>query len=289
MLAEGGWLDLDAPIAHVWPEFAQGGKAACTPWHVLTHRGGFPVFPRDFDWARIDDWEAVTAATARIDALWEPGTDIGYHPVTYGFALGELIRRVDGRLPRDFMRDELLAPLGLDASLGTSELDAVVPVEAMSEVTFDDPEGTERRTTEMAARFNATATLRAQIPAANAVGTAEALARFYAMLQQGGELDGVRIVRPETVRTATQVQAQTTSDRTTGYPAAYGLGFLLGGYAPLDQPGAFGHFGQQSTVGWADPVRGVAAAYLTNGLHEPAVVALRGAEIGAAIIAACEG
>jgi CubicO group peptidase (beta-lactamase class C family) len=247
------------------------------------------VFPRDFDWTHIDDWEAVTAATAGIEASWEPGTDIGYHPVTYGFALGELIRRVDGRMPRDFMRDELFAPLAMDASLGAVEdLDAVVPVEARSEITFDDPEGSELRTSEMAARFNAPATLRAQLPAANGIGTAEALARFYAMLERGGELDGVRILREETVREATHVQVSTERDRTSGYPAAFGLGFIIGGYAPLDAPASFGHFGQQSTVGWADPGRGIAAAYLTNGLHEPAVVALRNAEIGAAILAACE-
>jgi CubicO group peptidase (beta-lactamase class C family) len=288
MLAEGGWLDLDTPIAHLWPDFARGGKAACTPRHVLTHQGGFPVFPRDFDWKYIGDWEAVTSATAAIDAAWEPGTAVGYHPVTYGIVLGELIRRVDGREPGDFLHDELFAPLGMRASLGTNDVDAVVPVKAMSEVTFDDPEGSEGRTTEMAARFNARATLRAQLPAANGIGTAEALARFYAMLERGGEIEGVRILRQETVRDATHVHVQTERDRTTGYPAAYGLGFIVGGYAPLDQPGAFGHFGQQCTVGWADPHRGIAAAYLTNGLHEPAIVALRNAEVGAAIVAACE-
>ncbi len=291
MLAERGRLDLDRPIAEVWPEFAQGGKAACTPRHVLTHQGGFPVFPPDFDWARIGDWDTVTNATAALPALWPPGTAIGYHPVTYGFALGELIRRVDGRMPREFMRDELCAPLGLDASLGVDQanLDSVVRVRAMSEVTFDDPEGSERRTSDVVARFNAPATLLAQLPAANAIGTAEALARFYAMLERGGTLDGVRILRPETVREATRVQVTTERDRSSGYPASYGLGFIVGpGFGPLDQPGAFGHFGQQSTVGYGDPERGLAVAYLTNGLHDPATVAIRHAEVAAALVGACE-
>jgi CubicO group peptidase (beta-lactamase class C family) len=291
MLVERGAITLDTRIAEVWPAFAQGGKGACTVRHVLTHQGGFPVFPADFDWARIDDREAVTAATAAIEAAWAPGTAIGYHPVTYGFALGEVIRRLDGRMPRDFMREELFAPLGMDASLGVGadgDTSAVVPVVAASEATWDDPEGTERRTSALVERFNAAPTLRGQLPAANAVGTAEALARCYALLVGGGELDGVRLLRPETVRAATTVQVVTEADRTSGLPAAYGLGFLVGGYPPLDQPGGFGHFGQQSVVGWADPERGIAAAYVTNGLHEPAVVALRNAEIGAAIIAACE-
>lgn len=284
ILAERGLLDLDRPIAEVWPEFAQGGKAACTPRHVLTHQGGFPVFPPSFDWARIGDWDAVASATAALAALWPPGTAVGYHPVTYGFALGELIRRVDGRTPREFMRDELCAPLGLDASLGVGEPDlgSVVPVQAMSEVTFDDPEGSERRTSDIVARFNAPTTLLAQLPAANAVGTAEALARFYAMLEQGGTLDGVRILGTEMVREATRVQVSTERDRTSGYPAAFGLGLFIG------SPGAFGHTGQQSTVGYADPARGLAVAYLTNGLHDPAMVAIRQGEVEAAVIGACK-
>ena len=290
MLVERGDISLDTRIAEVWPEFAQGGKAACTVRHVLTHRGGFPVFPADFDWSRIDDWEAVTAATARIEAAWEPGTAIGYHPVTYGFALGEVIRRVDGRMPRDFMREELFAPLGMDASLGVGadgDTPTVVPVLAMSEATWDDPEGSERRTSWMVERFNAARTLRGQLPAANGLGTAEALARFYAMLAGGGVLNGARLLRAESVAAMTMVQASTERDAVLGYPAAYGFGMVVGGYPPMDQPGTFGHTGQQSVVSWADPARGLAAAYVTNGLHEPGVVALRNAEIGAAVLAAC--
>lgn len=290
MLVERGAIGLDTPVAEVWPEFAQGGKAACTVRHVLTHQGGFPVFPPHFDWSRIDDWDAAAAATATIEAAWAPGTAIGYHPVTYGFALGEVIRRVDGRMPRDFMREELFAPLGMDAALGVGadgDTSAVVPVLAISEATLEDPEGRERRTSWIVERFNMAATLRGQLPAANGLGTAEALARCYAMLVNGGALDGVRVLRPETVQAMTTVQASTPRDVVLGYPAAYGFGMVVGGYPPMDQPGAFGHTGQQSVVSWADPARGLAAAYVTNGLHEPGVVALRNAEIGAAVIAAC--
>lgn len=291
MLVERGAIGLDTPIAEVWPEFAQGGKAACTVRHVLTHRGGFPVFPPQFDWSRMDDWAVAAAATAALPAAWPPGTAIGYHPVTYGFALGEVIRRVDGRMPRDFMREELFAPLRMDAALGVGadgDTSHVVTVHAMSEATLEDPEGRERRTSWIIERFSMPATLRGQIPAANALGTAEALARCYAMLAGGGELDGVRVLRRETVEAMTHVQASTTRDVVLGYPAAYGFGMLIGGYPPMDQPGAFGHTGQQSVVGWADSPRGIAAAYVTNGLHEPGIVALRNAEIGAAILAACE-
>jgi CubicO group peptidase (beta-lactamase class C family) len=291
MLAERGAIDLDRPIAELWPEFGAGGKAACTPRHVLTHRGGFPVFPRDFDWRDIGDWEAATAATAKLEVEWAPGTEAGYHPVTYGFVLGELIRRADGRMPRDFMREELFEPLGMHASLGVDDerIEDVVRVEAMSEVTFEDPEGSERRTSEMVERFNRPSTLRAQVPAATGIGTAEALARFYAMLERGGSLGGARVLRRETVAEATRVHSEAAIDRTTGLPSSYGLGFAAGGvWEPFNQPGVFGHGGQQCTMSYADPSRGLAVAYVTNGLHDPATVAQRTRDIVQAAIGACE-
>ncbi|MGE0135135.1 MAG: serine hydrolase domain-containing protein [Dehalococcoidia bacterium] len=291
MLVERGVLDLDRPIAEVWPEFGAGGKGSCTPRHVLTHRGGLPVFPRDFDWASIGDWDAVTRTVEGLAAQWEPGTAVGYHPVTYGFVLGELIRRIDGRMPRDFMRDELFDPLGMEASLGVgpSDLPRVVPVEAMSEVTFDDPEGVERRTSEMVERFNRPSTLLAQVPAANAVGSAEALARFYAMLEQGGSFEEMAFLRPDTVAAATRVHAEAVADRTTGLPASYGLGFMAGGiWEPYSTPGVFGHGGQQCAIGYADPSVGLAVAYVTNGLQDPGTYMRRIEDIVAAARAACE-
>jgi CubicO group peptidase (beta-lactamase class C family) len=288
MLVERGAIDLDTPIAALWPEFGQGGKGACTVRHVLTHRGGFPVFPLDFSPERIGDWGAVTAATAALPALWEPGTAIGYHPVTYGYALGEVIRRVDGRMPRDFFAQEIFGPLGMEASLGVDDVSIVAPPRAMSEVTFEDPEGTERRTSRIADLFGSPAVLRAQVPAANGIGTAEALARFYAMLERGGALtiEGreVRLLRPETVAEVTRVHVQTERDLSSGLPASYGLGFVVGSwYAPFDRAGVFGHGGQQSTISYADPSLGLAVAYVTNGLHDPLVVQLRTEEMVQAI------
>ena len=290
MLAERGALQLDRPIAAVWPEFGQAGKAACTTRHVLTHRGGFPVFPRDFDWALIDDWPAVTAATAAIPAEWLPGEDTGYHPVSYGFALGELIRRLDGRMPRDFLAAEIFGPLGMDASLGVpaGALSDVVALEAKSELTLLDPTGSERRTSDIVRRFNAAPTLRGQLPAANAIGSAEALARFYDCLLHGGKRGEVRLLRPETVAEATSVQWSADYDRTTTLPASYGLGFLVGGpFEPFNEPGVYGHTGQQCTIGYADPARGLAVAYLSNGLQGPVETHERQREIADALVAAC--
>lgn len=288
MLVERGQLDLDAPIAEIWPEFAQGGKQAVTTRHVLTHQGGFPVLPADFDWALMDRWDTVTAATASIEARWEPGTAVGYHPVTYGFALGEVIRRIDGREPRDFFRDEIFEPLRMDASLGADHIEEVALPEAMSEVTFQDPEGSEARTSAIAERFRRPATLASQMPAANGIGTADALARFYAMLERGGELDGVRLLQPETVAEATRQHVHTDADLTSGLPSSFGLGFIVGGlFAPFDKPGVYGHSGQQCAISYAEPDMGLAVAYLTNGLHDPYVVQVRTEEMAWAIREAC--
>ncbi|MBT5773649.1 MAG: beta-lactamase family protein [Dehalococcoidia bacterium] len=295
-LVEGHELTLDTPISEVWPEFGEGGKQACTLRDVLTHRGGFPVFPPDYDWTRIDDWAGVAAVTAALPAEWEPGTDTGYHPVTYGFALGELIRRVDGREPAEFMRDVIFEPLGMDCSLGiesSEERDRVILPVAMSEVTFDDPEGSEARTSGIVERFRMSATLRGQLPAANAVGTAEALARFYSMLERrwnGSEdYEGVCPISSTLVRLATSVQHASDFDRTSHLPSSYGLGFLVGGaFAPFDQPDVFGHSGQQCVASYADPHRGLAVAYVTNGLQDPLTVQLRTEQMAAAIIEACD-
>ncbi|MDA1010702.1 MAG: serine hydrolase [Chloroflexi bacterium] len=288
MLVERGHVTLDTCIADLWPEFAEGGKEACTVRHVLTHQGGFPVFPLDFDWTRIDDWQLVTSITAALPARWDPGTAVGYHPVTYGFALGEVIRRVDGRMPRDFLRDEIFGPLGMDASLGADDLGTVLLPEAMSEVTFQDPEGSEHRTSAIVGHFRLPATYRAQLPAANGVGTAESLARFYAMLAGGGELNGVRLLRPETVAEATRVHVQTEHDLTSGLPSSFGLGFVTDGlFAPFDRAGVFGHSGQQCAIAYAEPDLGIGVAYLTNGLHDPYVVQVRTEEMVWAIREAC--
>jgi len=232
----------------------------------------------------------VTAATAALEAQWEPGTDVGYHPVTYGFALGEVIRRVDGRAPRDFLAQEIFAPLGMDASLGLDPVAGArfIAPHAMSEVTFEDPEGTERRTSDIVRRFTLPSTLRGQLPAANTIGTAEALARFMAMLAGGGALGDARILRPETVEAMTSVQVTADLDRTSGLPSSYGFGLLVGGtFAPFDRPGVFGHGGQQCTIAFGDAASGLGVAYVTNGLHDPLVVQLRIEEMAQAVFEAC--
>ncbi len=297
MLRERGLLGYDEPVARHWPEFAQGGKERVTVRHVLTHQGGFPQLPDEFDWQRLDDWQYVADRAAGIPAAWPPGTATGYHSLTYGWALGELIRRVDGRMPREFMREEIFDPLGVEdeISLGLDDADLHrrVPVHATSEVTRRDPEGLEGATSRIAAAYNEPGVARAQMPAVNAFGTARALARFYAALATGGALDGARLLREETLAFATRVHGETRFDRSQEVPKRYGLGFYLSGLEgdPFDfhdGEGAFGHSGQQSSAGYADPRYGLGVAYVTNGLQAPQTVFRRMAEITGALRDACD-
>ncbi|MGE0227187.1 MAG: serine hydrolase domain-containing protein [Dehalococcoidia bacterium] len=294
LLHDRGRLSYDTPVASFWPQFGQGGKRQVTVRHVLTHQGGFPQLAHDFDWSRVDDWAYATAQTATIPAAWKPGAAVGYHPVTYGWALGEVVRRVDGRMPRDFMRDEVFTPLGIEdsISLGLSGARVAdrVPVYAMSEETRHDPAGDLHATSRIVEVFNTEAMARAQAPAVNGYGTATALASFYAGLLP--RESGRPLLRPETLTEATRVQAETARDRTQDVPKRYGLGFYLSGLEgdPFDYhdgPGVFGHAGQQSSVAYADPRYGLAVAYITNGLQAPGVVTRRMAEMASAIRDAC--
>ncbi|MSQ35815.1 MAG: class A beta-lactamase-related serine hydrolase [Dehalococcoidia bacterium] len=295
-LHERGLLPYDAPLARWWPEFAQGGKGGVTVRHVLTHAGGFPQLAPSFDWSLVGDWEYVVAQTAALDAAWEPGAAIGYHPITYGWALGELARRIDGREPRELMHDELFAPLGVagELSLGLDgpQLAERVPVYPCSEVTRRDPAGRERATSRITELFNGELMARAQAPAVNAYGTARALARCYAALLPGGAPANGALLAPATLAYAVAPHAETAFDRTQEVPKRYALGWYASGLAgdPFDYhdgPGVFGHAGQQSSVAYADPRYGLAVAYLTNGLQAPDIVTQRMAEMAAALRAAC--
>jgi len=162
----------------------------------------------------------------------------------------------------------------------------------MSEVTRHDPTGAQRATSRVAQAYNSEVVARAQIPAANGYGSARALARCYAGFLSSARGERGAPLRADTILEATRPQAETPRDRSQDVPKRYGLGFYLSGLAgdPFDYhegAGVFGHSGQQSSVGYADPRHDVAVAYVTNGLHEPEIVYRRSAEMASAIRAAC--
>lgn len=271
LLADRGFLDYDAPIANYWPEFAARGKGNATIRHALTHRVGIPQDPPGFDIGMMCDWDAVCQAVAGMEPLWEPGTRIHYHPLTYGWILGEVVRRVDGRPIEQFLQEEVCG------SLGISDLHFGAPPEAEYRIaTLRNAPGMAESLSRMgiamnhplhdsAATFNRPDVRRATIPGAGAILNARSLARHYAMLAGGGALDGVRLLSRKRVAIAGASQPEDPDMIDLRWWTGHGLGYTLGG-GPGPRKGlphALGYEGV-GTIGFADPSSGFAFAFLKN-------------------------
>jgi len=293
-LVETGDLDYDDPVVEHWPEFDRGddGKAAVTVRHVLSHQAGIPGGEFDLRTEDWTDWDAAVEAMEAIELAFEPGTHAAYHAMNYGWVLGELVRRVTGDTVGTHLRENVCEPLGMtDTHLGLPEH---VDHDVATLVGFDafdrcrEPAtGLDADPADAAGNFNREDFHRAEMPAANGVGTAHDLARFYACIANGGELDGTRILEEPTVAEATSLQTAAERDGTIGAPVRYGLGFFLGGtpfdnYGPLAPGRVFGHGGLGSSVSWADPETGLAFSYVTNGVRDPYEHRARVNELGAA-------
>jgi CubicO group peptidase (beta-lactamase class C family) len=282
MLAERGKLELDAPIARYWPGFARGGKESATVAHVLSHQGGLPIGPKWLTWDQWADLDRVARAMEERDARWVPGEDVGYHPLNYGWILGELVRRVDGRSLGRFVADEITGPLGLaDTYIG-------LPPERDAEVAHHVDLSGENA---FIRDFNRPEVHAAQCGAATGISTTTDMTRFYAMLLGGGAIDGVRLVRPETVARATGVVVDMKRDRTLQVPVRWALGFHLGGpssaFGRRSSAQTFGHSGHGSTTAWADPELDLAVAFFTNGVQTSIVNYMRMTRVSDAVLAAC--
>ncbi|MFK0024884.1 serine hydrolase domain-containing protein [Streptomyces sp. NPDC090798] len=288
MLRERGELDLDAPVAEYWPEFKDRGKERLLVRHVLSHRAGVPVVDTPLTPAEAADPDRTAESIAAQTPLWEPGTDHGYHPHTFGWMLSELVRRVTGgRGVSEFIASEISAPLGLDLWVGlpgaeahrvgrTGRVDTPEPSSALrtrpkrsvSEA-YKDPDSTTVRA--FAAITpppddNDPAYRAAALPASNGIATADGLARFYAALI--GRLDGTRLFTPATVDLS-RAEASAGPDRTLVINTRFGLGYMLHGTAsPLLGPASFGHPGRGGPLGFADPESGIAFGYITNGFRK---------------------
>jgi CubicO group peptidase (beta-lactamase class C family) len=290
LLAERGKLVLDDPVVTYWPEFGQRGKQGITIRQVLQHRGGLPVARgMPVDVLRMTDWAASVRAIEQATPAFPPGEVPAYHILTFGFILGEVVQRVTGQPVRDFLRDELLAPLGLDddvcLGLPPQAWDRHVPVRGR---------GPAERLTQLL--INRRATRQAVIPAASVSATAAGLAALYQALLDGGR----GVLRPQTIAAATQPSSDGGVDRYLKLPIRWSAGFQLGGerpggarlgggYAPmgnLASRAAFGHNGSYVCVGWADPERRVAMAYLTSRLVSRSAGARHMSAVSDAVLAA---
>ncbi|MCX6021948.1 MAG: serine hydrolase [Chloroflexi bacterium] len=267
--AERGLLDYDTPIAHYWPEFAAHRKERATVRHALAHQVGIPQMPEGVTPEMICDWDTMCAAIADLTPLWEPGTKAGYHALTYGWILGEVLRRADGRPIAQFLNDEIGGPLGIgDMFFGIT--DEVEPRVAILK------DAQQREGLGSAAVWNRPDIRRAVIPAGGGIMNARALARHYAALAQGGEIDGVRLLTPERLRIATRLETD-ASDQVLGpgypTPVRRALGYQLGGprhpatayqTASGQRLTSFGHPGAGGTMAFADPEIGFAFAMTKN-------------------------
>jgi CubicO group peptidase (beta-lactamase class C family) len=282
LLVERGLLDPDARVAEYWPEFAAAGKDDMPVRAVLSHRAGLPVVEGDFTLETALAWDPVVEQLATQRPRWdwhEPAP--GYHVRSFGWLTGELVRRVTGRTIGQFFADEIAAPLDLEFWIGLPEeqeprLARLIPPDPP-----DDPQ-----IRELMEAFTAPGTMTGdalsgpsnlfhydelwntralhapELPSSNGIGSAHAIARMYAGTV--GEVDGHRVLTPETVARASEIEAD-GNDRVLGLPRQTGLGFSLGPMvSPSCGPRAFGHAGAGGSLGFADPDARIGFGYAMN-------------------------
>lgn len=302
LLAQRGELDLHAPVAQYWPEFAAKGKGDIPVSWLLCHKSGLVDTEASLTYEQMLDWDTVAAALADSTPLWEPGTQHGYHAVTYGWLVGEVVRRVSGRSIGDFFAEEIAGPLRLDFWIGlpeserprVSRLIPMAPPDGLPMMAAEQGGGSDDGAPpagliEMldmllgpgnlagralaapggAARdqdiWNDPRTWSAQIPAANGVTNANGLARMYASLV--GEVDGLRLLDEHTLNAAIEPQVE-GPDAVLMFPIPFALGFMRhSNVSPMLGHRSFGHYGAGGSVGLADPDRRIGVGYVMNQMH----------------------
>ncbi|MFF9405287.1 serine hydrolase domain-containing protein [Streptomyces anandii] len=282
ILADRGLLDFDAPVAAYWPEFAAAGKERVLVRHLLSHRAGLCGLREPHSLADLYDWHLTCARLAATEPWWEPGTRSGYHALTYGFLVGEVVRRISGLRPGAFLEREVTGPLGIDFTVGLPEKEAgraAELVHSRNEASSEQasvfsqltPAAIAALTNPLAgaAEANTPEWRAAEIPAANGHGTARAVAALYGVLAGRGTPNGRRVLSPEAAERVREGQGP-CRDLVLGAgferETEIGLGLWLSGpngsYGP--NPRAFGHDGFGGSCGLADPEAGVSLGYVMN-------------------------
>jgi len=288
-LADQGKLDFDAPVAKYWPEFAASGKGSMPVSYLLNHKAGMAAVRTPLKHEELFSWEKTTSELARQEPWWTPGTKHGYHAITFGWLVGEVVRRISGKSLGAYFRDEIAKPLGADAQIGTGpEHDARI-----AEMIFAPPPGPGERNifaemlkdpTSVGAMsimnpptmftpqtINSRAWRGAEIPGANGHANARALARIYGALGRGGEVDGVKIFGPKEIERCYTEQSY-GQDACLPLKTRFSLGFMLSqpGVMIGPNPRSFGHPGAGGSWGFADPDAKVGFGYVMNQMsNEP--------------------
>ena len=259
-------------VAEIWPEFGEAGKSLITVEQVMAHEAGLPGFAERMEPSDWFDWDLICGRLAAIAPMWRPGEVSGYHPVTFGYLAGEIFRRVDGRSMGEALREDIAGPLGLDLWIGVPDAEQLrcadvrrppaLPnlgeINEFKRVAFMTPWASPGGRSLSEWR-------RAEIPSVTGHATAPALARLMSAMAGGGRLDGVRLLKPETVEAATAERIR-GPDLVLPYDLAWGAGFLrnegLGIYGPGRQ--TIGHSGWGGSCAFADPDLRVSGAYVMN-------------------------
>jgi CubicO group peptidase (beta-lactamase class C family) len=284
LLAQRGELDLDAPVAQYWPEFAAAGKKDIPVRWLLSHRVGLPVFDRPLTVEEYLSWDTAVSLLAAQRPMWEPGSTFGYHAGTYGWLVGEVVRRISGKSLGTFFADEVAKPLGLEFWIGLPEdkEDRVVPMRSIElddagvdaqattprrrlllDAARDEDSYLSRPTTTEPLDMNTRAFHATEMPAGNGITDARSLARMYASLVGDG-VDGVRLLNDKTIETATTEQSS-GRDEVLWVDNRFALGFTLNSEdGNLGQEGAFGHSGAGGSLGFADPKAEIGFGYVMN-------------------------
>lgn len=276
-LAEEGRVSLDAPVAQYWPEFAAGDKHAITLRMLLSHRAGLPALRVTLPDDAMLAWSVMAGALAAQRPWWEPGTAHGYHVNTFGFLVGEIVRRVSGRTLATLLREDVTGPLGADLFIGLPESehgraaeflwpgqpprpDMAGDHDLMRWNAYWNPAGFSG-----ASWVNTKEWRLAEVPSTNGHGNARGIARLYAALARGGRMDGVSVLSDAMLGEATTSHSYGV-DLVAQRPTRFGLGFQLAHpERPLGpNPRAFGHFGAGGSLGFCDPDTGLSFGYVTN-------------------------
>jgi CubicO group peptidase (beta-lactamase class C family) len=310
-LAQDGRLDVDAPVVTYWPEFGKNGKEDIPVSYLLSHQAGLAWIDGDMTAEEALSWEPVIEALENQHPSWHPGSQHGYHATTYGWLVGEVIRRVTGTSVGGYLAEEVAGPLDLDMWIGLPEseehrvgrLISMIPPSISIDMLANpgnDP------ISQMIASFlgpetdlgralfapggafldqdvwNSRAVRAAEVPAANGVTDARSLARLYGACVS--EVDGIRILGPEQVERATTKLTEGPNTVLLGMDIQFGLGFMLHtSLMPIGGPRSFGHFGAGGSAGWADPEAELAFGYVMNRMD----LGLAGDQRSSRLIHAC--
>lgn len=279
LLVERGYFSLDDRVADYLPRYASHGKARTTIRHVLTHSAGVPLptGPKP-DFNRADDHEYAHEQLGKLKAVYPPGLVHIYHALTWGPITREIVWAATGREIRDVLAAEILDPLGFrwtNYGVAPGDILQVAPSHATGRQLPAPAAAIFRRAVggtlhEITPLTNTEFFLTTVVPSSNTVSTANELSRFAELLRGEGELDGVRVLAPETVRGAVRPARRLRPDVATGLlPLRWGTGYMLGSekFGPFGRnaPAAFGHLGMINVALWADPERGLSAGLISSG------------------------